>query len=212
MNKLVPTGFPALPIEYAHLPEAPSKSDPAFYVMPEAVPVARALADKDIRARVAAVQQFAEALATLLKEHGQNHRDVKPSNLYEYEGRFVLGDFELITDPEAESLTDNGKAVGPWAFLPSEVFNAASRNRIVLFLNLPACCRARFCPISSRPRHQAPRTLTKSASSAKRAANRLISWPFQAASISATRGETSASFTCANATPQLAHGLARVSH
>jgi hypothetical protein len=123
VNKLVPTGFPALPIEYAHLPEAPSKSDPAFYVMPEAVPVAKALAEKDIRAKAAAVQQYAEALATLLKEHGQNHRDVKPSNLYEHEGRFVLGDFGLITDPEAESLTDDGKAVGPWAFLPSEVFN-----------------------------------------------------------------------------------------
>ncbi len=123
VNKLVPTGFPALPIEHSHLPAVASKNDPAFYVMPEAVPIARALADKDIRAKVAAVKQYAEALATLLRDHGQNHRDVKPSNLYEYEGRFVLGDFGLITDPEAESLTDDGKVVGPWAFLPSEVFN-----------------------------------------------------------------------------------------
>ncbi len=123
VNELVPGGFPALPIEYAHLPERPSKSDPAFYVMPEAVTVAKALADRDVRAKVAAVREFATALATLLREHNRHHRDVKPPNLYEYEGRFVLGDFGLVTDPEADSLTADGKTVGPWAFLPSEVFN-----------------------------------------------------------------------------------------
>lgn len=126
VNDLVAAGFPALPIEYAHLPDRPSsKSDPAFYVMPEAVPVREALSDKDVRAKVSAVRHFAEALATLLRDHGRNHRDVKPANLYQHEGRFVLGDFGLITepDPEAAVLTAEGKAVGPWAFLPSEVFN-----------------------------------------------------------------------------------------
>ncbi len=123
VNALVLEGFPALPIEYSYLPECPSKTDPAFYVMPEAVPVAKALAEKGVREKVAAVRQFAEALATLLREHDRHHRDVKPANLYEYEGRFVLGDFGLVTDPTADSLTAEGKAVGPWAFLPSEVFN-----------------------------------------------------------------------------------------
>jgi hypothetical protein len=125
VSDLVPSGFPTLPIEHAHLPEHPSKADPAFYVMPEAVPLATALADKDVPARVAALRRFAEALATLLHEHGHHHRDVKPANLYEYNGRFVLGDFGLITDPDpaAVTLTAEAKAVGPWAFLPSEVLN-----------------------------------------------------------------------------------------
>lgn len=117
VKEIVATGFPALPIEYAHLPDRPTKSDPAFYVMPEAIPVREALADKDVRAKVCAVRHFAEALATLLRDHGRNHRDVKPANLYEYEGRFVLGDFGLTTepDPEAAALTVEGKVVGPWA-------------------------------------------------------------------------------------------------
>lgn len=125
MNALLPTGFPALPIEHQHLPEQPSKTDPAYYVMPEAAPITKALADKDTRTKVGAVQQLAEALATLLREHGRNHRDVKPANLYEYNGRFVLGDFGLTTDPdpEAASLTSDGRVLGPWAFLPSEVLN-----------------------------------------------------------------------------------------
>lgn len=125
VQSLVPTGFPALPIEFAHFPERPSKADPAFYVMPEAVRIDKALADKDVPTRVDAVRQLAEALAMLLREHGRNHRDVKPANLYEYEGRYVLGDFGLITDPDpqAEALTVEGTVIGPWAFLPSEVFN-----------------------------------------------------------------------------------------
>jgi serine/threonine protein kinase len=132
VKSLVPTGFPALPIEETHLPERPSKVEPAYYVMPEAVPILIALATKPIPDRVDAFRQLAEALATLLSEHGQSHRDVKPSNLYEHEGRAKLGDFGLITnpDPEAESLTTDGTVVGPWAFLPSEVFNPLPGTRI----------------------------------------------------------------------------------
>jgi hypothetical protein len=63
--QLVEGGFPALPIEYAHLPERPSKHDPAFCVMPEAVPAARALAGSGVLEKVRGVQQFAEALATV---------------------------------------------------------------------------------------------------------------------------------------------------
>ncbi len=125
VNELVAAGLPALPIDYAYLPDRPSKSDPAFYVMPEAVPIRQALADKDVRAKVSAVHDLAEALASLLRDHGRHHRDVKPANLYEYEGRFVLGDFGLTTEPdtEAAALTAEGKVLGPWAFLPSEVFH-----------------------------------------------------------------------------------------
>jgi hypothetical protein len=125
MKTLAQTGFPALPIEHARLPDHPSKGDPAYYVMPEAIPIAQALAGMDVRSKTRAVQQFAVALAMLLREHKRNHRDVKPANLYEYEGRFVLGDLGLTTDPdpEAASLTSDGRALGPWAFLPSEVFN-----------------------------------------------------------------------------------------
>jgi serine/threonine protein kinase len=124
VKSLVHTGFPALPIEETCLPDRPSRTTPAYYVMPEAVPILRALAEKPVPACVDAFRQFADALAVLLRKHGQSHRDLKPSNLYEYEGRATLGDFGLVTDPDAaESLTAEGTVLGPWAFLPSEVFN-----------------------------------------------------------------------------------------
>jgi hypothetical protein len=81
VEDLVEGGFPALPIEDTHLPAHPSKNDPAFYVMPEALPVGKSLAEKDVRTKVAAARAFAEALSELLQEHGRNHRDVKPANL-----------------------------------------------------------------------------------------------------------------------------------
>lgn len=132
VQRIVPLGFPALPIEESYLPERPSRNDKPYYVSPRAVRIDEAFSDvvEDSlgtveRAKVAAVRDLAQALADLLRDEGVHHRDVKPANLYEHDGRYVFGDFGLVTDPreDALALTDEGKILGPWAFLPSEVLN-----------------------------------------------------------------------------------------
>ena len=125
VNDLVPKGFPALPIEHAHLPENPTRTDPAFYVMPEAVPIGRALRDKDIRTKVAAVEQLLPLSRGRRVSTGRVDRHVKPANLYEYEGRFVLGDFGLVTEPTlrlapsppTERLSGRGRSCLPRCWL-----------------------------------------------------------------------------------------------
>lgn len=124
LQRIVPEGFPAIPIEEAYLPEAASRKDKPFCVMPEAVRIDKALRGADVRDKVLAIKAIAQALVSLLREHGMHHRDVKPANLYLFEDRFVLGDFGLVIDPATDaSLTADGKPVGPWEFLPSEVFH-----------------------------------------------------------------------------------------
>ena len=75
--------------------------------------------------------------------------------------------------------------------------NDASCTCIVLFLNMSAWLAACLSSISARPRHHAPATLTKSASVAKQAAKRTMSWLFHAASTSATSASASFRFTAA---------------
>jgi hypothetical protein len=88
--------------------------------MPLATGITEALAKASLAEKVEAVRQIAATLAGLL-ERGISHRDVKPENLYQHRGRFVVGDFGLARRPEDPSLTGD-KPVGPWAHLPSEVF------------------------------------------------------------------------------------------
>jgi serine/threonine protein kinase len=41
------------------------------------------------------------------------HRDIKPGNLYELNGSWLIGDFGLVALPDAEPLTVEGRQVGP---------------------------------------------------------------------------------------------------
>jgi hypothetical protein len=45
--------------------------------------------------------------------HGVAHRDFKPSNLYEFDGKWLMGDFGLVAVPNVEELTRTGKPLGP---------------------------------------------------------------------------------------------------
>jgi serine/threonine protein kinase len=111
-----------LPILDADVPEKPSKSDPPWFVMPLATGMTTALSGRRVIEKVEAVRQIAATLALLVEEESLNHRDLKPGNLYNYRGRFVVGDFGLAKRPDDEDLTETDRVVGPYAYLPSEVF------------------------------------------------------------------------------------------
>lgn len=110
-----------LPLVDAYLPEEPSKTDPPWLAMPIATPIARALEGKSLGDVVAAVAEIAGTLARLQRETGIAHRDIKPGNLYELDGSWLIGDFGLIAVPDAESLTADGKQLGPAHFTAYEM-------------------------------------------------------------------------------------------
>jgi serine/threonine protein kinase len=56
---------------------------------------------------------ISDTLARLQRDFDVAHRDVKPGNLYELEGDWLIGDFGLIALPGAEPLTGEGRQVGP---------------------------------------------------------------------------------------------------
>jgi len=102
-----------LSLLYAHLPEQPSRADRAWLAMPVATPITEALAGEPLPTVVAAMAVIADTLARLQAEYNIAHRDIKPGNLYELNGSWLIGDFGLIALPDVESLTTNGRQVGP---------------------------------------------------------------------------------------------------
>jgi hypothetical protein len=122
LEDLADSELAILPLLDKFLPED-IRNDPAWYVMPRAQLLAEALAGRPIPRVVEAMAEIAETLAQLasLRLH---HRDVKPYNLYERDGRPEVGDFGLIKRPRAtaRAVTGDGKRPGPYAFMPSEAF------------------------------------------------------------------------------------------
>jgi hypothetical protein len=102
-----------LPLLDAHLPDQPDKTDQPWLAMPIATPIVQALEGKPLNVVVAAVAAIADTLARLQRDSGIAHRDIKPGNLYELEGRWLIGDFGLIAVPDARGLTEDGRQVGP---------------------------------------------------------------------------------------------------
>lgn len=102
-----------LPLIDAHLPDVPTKVDPAWLAMPIATPIIEASATRSLDEVVHAVTTIAQTLAYLELQHNIGHRDIKPGNLYELNGAWLIGDFGLVALPDAESLTQRGQQVGP---------------------------------------------------------------------------------------------------
>ena len=110
-----------LPMLDSYLPENPSKRNRAWLAMPVATPIDKALAGRPLQDVVTAVGAITETLARLERDHGIGHRDIKPGNLYEYEGAWLIGDFGLIAVPGAESLTGDGRPMGAAHFTAYEM-------------------------------------------------------------------------------------------
>ena len=91
-----------------------SSKDECWYVMPIAIPIMEYISDSgiDIEGIVACVISLAETLEKL-HEKDICHRDIKPDNLYYYDGRPAFGDLGLVDFPESDgNLTKSNKRLG----------------------------------------------------------------------------------------------------
>jgi len=108
-----------LPIHDSHLSD--DSKEQAWFVMPEARGIREALGnDPPLEQVVAAVQATAVALARLAA-NGIGHRDIKPDNLFERDGAWLVGDFGLVTHPDKEARTQHGRKLGPVDYMAPEM-------------------------------------------------------------------------------------------
>lgn len=115
---LNPEKLGILPLVDSSLPESLAAGT-AWYAMPVALDIQTALRRATLGERVAAMIEIAKTLADLAAAKTY-HRDVKPSNLYQWNGRFVVGDFGLVKRFGDEDLTRPAHVPGPSNFLPNE--------------------------------------------------------------------------------------------
>jgi serine/threonine protein kinase len=110
-----------LPVIASYLPDAPSKSDRPWLAMPIANPMADSLEAVPLSTVVEAMLAVADTLARLQEQHDIAHRDIKPGNLFELDGRWLVGDFGLAHDPKRSDLTESDRPLGPRHFSPYEL-------------------------------------------------------------------------------------------
>lgn len=67
-----------------------------------------------------AVLEYALTLAGLAAKR-IGHRDLKPENLFRHQGRWVIGDFGLVTYPGKEPITVGERRLGPLYFIAPEM-------------------------------------------------------------------------------------------
>ena len=102
-----------LPLVDAHLPDQPSRTDQPWLAMPIATPIANALRGCPLADVIKAVATIADTLWRLQRDHNIAHRDIKPGNLYELNGAWLIGDFGLVATPDRDGLTAQGRPLGP---------------------------------------------------------------------------------------------------
>ncbi len=107
----------------SNLPEQPTKADRPWFTMPVATPIADALRESlSLRSCVEAVANIATTLVRL-KDRNVGHRDLKPDNLFQLDGGWVIGDFGLATFPNSiEGVTEQeGRPLGSRQFMAPEM-------------------------------------------------------------------------------------------
>jgi serine/threonine protein kinase len=110
-----------LPLIDAHIPTDDEKGDFPWLVMVVAEPIRGALGpEPSVVEASEAIHEIAGTLADLA-ESGIGHRDIKPQNLYALDGRFLVGDFGLVTYPDKDPVTRTGRRLGPIDFMAPEM-------------------------------------------------------------------------------------------
>lgn len=113
-----------LPLLESEVPSRPSRAQPAWLATPVATPIREALGEAPtIDEVVEALAEIADTLS-VLAEKDIYHRDLKPGNLFHFEGDWVVGDFGLADFPEKEALTAEHRRMGPLFFLAPEMMSA----------------------------------------------------------------------------------------
>ncbi len=108
-----------LAVTDSHLPDDEG-ADP-WFVMPLARTLPEALGpDPDLDSVVGALAEIAKTLARL-HERGVGHRDLKPDNLFEKDGCWLVGDFGLVSYPDKDARTEHGRRLGAVDYLAPEM-------------------------------------------------------------------------------------------
>lgn len=106
------------------LPIIDADPENGWYVMPVAVPLDAYFTEKksSIKDKIDAIVQLAKSLE-ILHERGITHRDIKPDNLFCYEGKYCFGDFGLCEYPEGEDVyTRTDKQLGAFNTIAPEMY------------------------------------------------------------------------------------------
>jgi serine/threonine protein kinase len=98
-----------------------SSGEQPWLAMPVATPMRDALAGAPLERVVGAVRAVADTLGRLAEEHDRGHRDIKPGNLYELNGAWLVGDFGLVDGSGDDELTRPGSHMGPAHFTSYEM-------------------------------------------------------------------------------------------
>jgi serine/threonine protein kinase len=118
-----------LPLLDASVPASPSGATKAWMAMPLATPIQTALAQRPGLDTVAeAIGAIADTLAELQRTRGLYHRDIKPLNLYLWNGTWSIGDFGLVALPDKAELTAPGTLLGPKYYLAPELLNRPAES------------------------------------------------------------------------------------
>lgn len=99
-----------------------------WYAMPKAISVETKLKDAGIKEKVTCILELAKTLK-ILHQKEISHRDIKPGNIYYYNGKYCLGDFGLVDYPSKSDMTSLQEAVGPRATMAPEMrYNAKNAD------------------------------------------------------------------------------------
>lgn len=76
------------------------------------------------------VQLCVDLSQTLSAMHarGYSHRDIKPDNVLNIEGKWYVADFGLVDFPEKTPLTAAGEKLGPMFYIAPEMLNKAAES------------------------------------------------------------------------------------
>lgn len=120
-------GIPGvMPLLDFNIPDKPVHSDPPWIVMGYAELLTAALGtNASLIQVVEACLEIADAL-TAMHAKGLSHRDIKPDNLFRFQGRWAVGDLGLVDFEDKVPVTAEGEKLGPMFYIAPEMLNNAA--------------------------------------------------------------------------------------
>lgn len=88
----------------------------------ELFPIGRAASNLPLQRVVEAMASIASTLDAM-HQRGISHRDIKPDNLFFFNGAWTVGDFGLVSFEGKTSVTAQGERIGPIHFIAPEMLN-----------------------------------------------------------------------------------------